>query len=162
MSAARSRRSRAGWPALLLLGAILCACPADRAPADRPGPGQKVRLVFKMQPLWGDPAPFRALLGSFERQNPDVEVVTEFLPNASDLAHQFYVTALEGRATDFDVLVIDIIWAPEFARAGWIADLTTWFPPEELRKNFLPGPVESVVVDGRTWACCQCAPLLCL
>jgi multiple sugar transport system substrate-binding protein len=128
------------------------ACPAPRAPSEGPRPGQKTRLVFKQQPLWGDPAPFRELLASFERENPDVEVVTEFLPNASDLAHQFYVTSLEGGATDFDVLVIDIIWAPEFARAGWIADLSRWFPASTLAEDFLPGPVESVVVDGRTWA----------
>jgi multiple sugar transport system substrate-binding protein len=111
-----------------------------------------MRLVFKHQPLWGDPGPFRELISGFERDHPDVEVVTELIPNASDLAHQFYVTSLEGGASDFDVMVIDVIWAPEFARAGWVADLTAWFPPERMREEFLPGPIETVLLDERTWA----------
>jgi multiple sugar transport system substrate-binding protein len=109
------------------------------------------RLVLKLQPLWGDPAPFRALVAEFEREHR-VQVVSEYLPNSSDLAHQFYLTALEGGATDFDVMVVDVVWAPEFARAGWAADLTAELPPAALAQTFLPGPVEAVVVDGRTWA----------
>ncbi len=129
----------------------ILGCKAERSTTP-PAPGEKVRLVFKHQPLWGDPAPFRQLLEQFERDNPEVEVVGEYIPNASDLAHQFYVTALEGGASDFDVMVIDVIWTPEFARAGWIADLTRWFPPSTLREDFLPGPVDAVVVEDHTWA----------
>ncbi len=48
---------------------------------------------------WGDPAAFRELLdGVPSANNPDVELVTETLPNASDVAHQFFLTALEGGA----------------------------------------------------------------
>jgi multiple sugar transport system substrate-binding protein len=111
-----------------------------------------VRLVLKHQPLWGDAAPFHALLRDFERANPGVTVVPELLPNASDLAHQFFLTSLEGGASDFDVFVADVVWVPEFARAGWVADLSAHFPPARLREDFLPGPVESVVLEGRTWA----------
>ncbi|MGA9520326.1 MAG: ABC transporter substrate-binding protein [Myxococcaceae bacterium] len=136
---------------VLALAPALVGCKAER-PTAPPAPGQKVQLVFKHQPLWGDPAPFRALLDQFERDNPDVDVIGEYIPNASDLAHQFYVTSLEGGAADFDVMVIDVIWTPEFARAGWIADLSRWFPPGSLREDFLPGPVDAVVVDDRTWA----------
>ncbi len=131
---------------------VLCAgCPRDGAQSPEYGGAPPPRLVLKMQPLWGDPAPFRALLRAFEARH-GVEVVPEYLPNASDLAHQFYLTALEGGATDFDVMVIDVVWAPEFARAGWAADLTAAFPPKTLAAEFLPGPVEAVVVDGRTRA----------
>lgn len=114
--------------------------------------GARTRLVLKYQPLWGPPGPFRELLARFEAANPGVELVTEALPNASDLAHQFFLTSLEGGAQDFDVLVVDVVWVPEFARAGWVADVSGAFPPERLREEFLPGPVEAVVVDGRTYA----------
>ncbi|MCP3169378.1 ABC transporter substrate-binding protein [Myxococcus qinghaiensis] len=117
----------------------------------RDGAGS-TRLVLKYQPLWGPPEPFRELLAGFERDNPGVTLVTEALPNSSDLAHQFFLTSLEGGAKDFDVLVADVVWVPEFARAGWIADLSAEFPPERLREEFLPGPVEAVVVEGRTYA----------
>ncbi|HZI13134.1 MAG TPA: ABC transporter substrate-binding protein [Myxococcus sp.] len=122
---------------------------SEEAPREAAG---RTRLVFKYQPLWGPPEPFRELLARFERENPGVELVTEALPNSSDLAHQFFLTSLEGGADDFDVLVADVVWVPEFARAGWIADLSEHFPPERLRADFFPGPVEAVVVDGRTYA----------
>lgn len=112
----------------------------------------RTRLVFKHQPLWGDPAAFRALLADFERTHPDVDLVSELLPSASDLLHQFFLTALEGGAQDFHVFVVDVIWAPEFARAGWIADLSDRFSPERIRDEFLPGPAEAVIYEGRTIA----------
>jgi multiple sugar transport system substrate-binding protein len=108
--------------------------------------------VLKLQPLWGDAAPFQALLERFEHDNPGVTVRVERIPNASDLAHQYYLTALEAGAADFDVLVADVIWVPELARAGWLQDLSDAFPPQRLREAFLPGPVDAVVQDGRTYA----------
>src|SRR5262249_44923134 len=101
-----------------LCGGTVAAC--TQKPRDRAG-----ALIFKHQPLWGDPGPFRELLASFERES-GMRVVTEALPNASDVVHQYYVTSLEGGA-DFDVLVADVVWVAEFARAGWIADLTSAF-----------------------------------
>jgi multiple sugar transport system substrate-binding protein len=137
---------------LLAAGLVaLAVSGCRRSEAPREGAG-RTRLVFKYQPLWGPPEPFRELLARFEREHPGVELVTEALPNASDLAHQFFLTALEGGADDFDVLVADVVWVPEFARAGWIADLSEHFPPERLRADFFPGPVEAVVVGGRTYA----------
>ncbi|WP_342377445.1 ABC transporter substrate-binding protein [Myxococcus stipitatus] len=124
----------------------------QRSPGEGRGEPGVTRLVLKYQPLWGPPEPFRELLARFERENPGVTLVTEALPNSSDLAHQFFLTALGGGAEDFDVLIADVVWVPEFARAGWIADLSEAFPPERLRAEFLPGPVEAAVLEGRTYA----------
>ena len=137
-----------------VLALTLCACPRQQSPgptSETARDAPERRLVLKMQPLWGDPAPFRSLLAEFEKTH-GVTVVPEYLPNASDLAHQFYLTALEGGSRDFDVMVVDVVWAPEFARAGWAADLSQHFPPEELSRDFLPGPVEAVLYEGKTWA----------
>lgn len=136
-----------------LAAAPLAACGSGatdgRAEARPPGP---LRLVFKQQPLWGDPAPFRALVAEFERELGDVEVITELLPNASDVVHQFFLTALEGGARDFDVLIADTVWVAELARAGWIADLSDRFPPDLLRRDFLPGAAEAAIVEDRARA----------
>src|SRR5262245_61988317 len=135
---------------LEVLAAIgVAGCQRSRAGGGASG---KHQIVFKHQPLWGDPAPFRGLLDEFRAKNPDVEVITEPLPNASDVVHQYFLTALEGGARDFDVFVMDVVWVPEFARAGWITDLTDVFPPEVMRRDFLPGAAASVLVDGKTYA----------
>lgn len=110
------------------------------------------RLTLVHQPLWGDPGAFDALLDGFRREHPGVTLTTQLVPNASDVAHQYFLTALEGGSTDFDVMVLDVVWVPEFAHAGWIADVSTEFPPAEVRRDFLPGPAEVVTFDGRTWA----------
>jgi multiple sugar transport system substrate-binding protein len=136
---------------VLVLGLVLGSLPGCRRKDSERTAAGKIPLVLKYQPL-GDPVAFRELLAEFERKNPDITLTTEALPNASDVAHQFFLTALEGGADDFDVLVVDVIWVPEFARAGWIADLSEAFPPERLREEFLAGPVEAVVVDGKTYA----------
>lgn len=142
----RAARDRAALAACALLCAAACARPAPTQP------GGPVRIVLKHQPLFGDPAPFAALLERFRRENPGIALEDEALPGGSDAARQFFLTALEGKADDFDVIGIDVIWTPEFARAGWIADLSAAFPPEKLRREFLPGAAEAVILDGRSWA----------
>ncbi|NUP13121.1 MAG: ABC transporter substrate-binding protein [Polyangiaceae bacterium] len=108
-------------------------------------------IVFKHQPLWGDPEPFRAMLSRFEAKT-GYAVVTEALPSSSDAAHQYFLTSLEGGDASFDVLVADVVWVPEFARAGWIRDLSEVFPSATIRGDFVEGAANGVIVDDRTFA----------
>lgn len=130
---------------MLFAALCLAACPRS---SSAPAPG-RTRLVFVHQPLWGDPAPFTALLDAFRRAHPEIELETQLLPNDSDVAHQYFLTSLEGGSANLDVFVADVVWVPEFARAGWIAELTDVFP---LDDDFLPGARDAVTVDGKTWA----------
>jgi len=140
-------RRRRWWTAEPLVALAQTAC-RDVGQADSRG---QMRLVFKYQPLGPDPAPMRNLLADFERQHRNVEIATEQLPNDADSALQYFLTALEAGA-DFDVLVVDIIWVPMFARAGWIADLSQEFPAELIRGDFLAGAAEAAIVEGRVFA----------
>ncbi|MBN2199211.1 MAG: ABC transporter substrate-binding protein [Candidatus Aminicenantes bacterium] len=108
-------------------------------------------VVFKHGKIAGDPAPFNRLLDEFEARNPGIAVRDEILPASTDEQHQFYVVNLEGKSSDFDVLSMDVIWVPEFARAGWLADLTELVGPEE-REDFFPGPMKAVTYGGKIWA----------
>jgi multiple sugar transport system substrate-binding protein len=73
------------------------------------------------------------------------------LPWTSDEQRQFLVINLEGGQPGFDVMMLDCIWVPEFARAGWILDLTPGITPDELAAHF-PSAVEAGTYRGRTWA----------
>jgi len=108
-------------------------------------------VVFKHGKIAGDPSHLRAILDDFERRNPGIRVKDETLPASTDEQHQFYVINLEGGSADFDVLSMDVIWVPEFARAGWLRDLGHLLPPEE-RGDFFPGPVEADCWAGRMYA----------
>jgi multiple sugar transport system substrate-binding protein len=130
--------------AIVLLGGC-----ADRAPS---GP---VTLVFKHARMFGDD-PVPRLVAAFEARHPGVRVKTEALGSASDEQHQFFVINLEGspgrgRGPGFDVMMLDVIWVPEFARAGWLLDLTPFLAPDELAAHF-PAAAEAARWDGRVWA----------
>jgi len=134
----------------LLSAALSCVAAtscSERARARR----LDTRLVVKYQPL-GEARAFQRLLEAFEAAHPGVEVVAETLPNQSDLAHQLFLTALEGGSQDFDLFVVDTVWVAEFARAGWLADLSSLLSPEAVRREFLAGPAEAVVVEEKTFA----------
>jgi multiple sugar transport system substrate-binding protein len=130
---------------VLLLVLLLAAC----APPP-PGAGP-ARLVFRHSRMPGDADPLPALIAEFERQHPGITVTTEPLPWTADVQHQFFVINLEGRSAGFDVLMLDVIWVPEFARAGWLLDLTDRWPPGDRTTHF-PATVAAATLDGRVWA----------
>ena len=91
------------------------------------------------------------LIGRFEAENPGVRVREEILPSASDEQHQFYVLNLAADASDSDVFDMDIIWVPEFARAGWLMDLTPHLEQRELQPLH-PAALSADRLDGRLYA----------
>jgi multiple sugar transport system substrate-binding protein len=110
-----------------------------------------VNVVFKHGKIAGDPAAFRSLLRRFEAEHPGIRIKDEVLPASTDQQHQFYVTNLESHASDFDVLSMDVIWVQEFARAGWVRDLSHLLPVQD-RDQFFPGPMEAVTFEGKVFA----------
>ncbi len=108
-------------------------------------------LVFKHGKLSGDPQAFQALLKEFETQHPGLVVREEILPASTDQQHQYYVMNLEGRTPTFDLLAADVIWVPEFARAGWIQSLDQLLPATD-RKEFFPATLQAATFEGRPYA----------
>ncbi|HKZ17002.1 MAG TPA: ABC transporter substrate-binding protein [Geobacteraceae bacterium] len=133
--------------AILLLLALAPGCDRQHG---RTRAGETV-VVFKHGKIAGDPGPLRELLDRFEAENPGIRVKDETLPASSDEQHQFYVINLEGKSSDFDVFSMDVIWVPEFARAGWLTDLSLLVPVAE-RDEFFPGPMKAVTWQGRPYA----------
>ncbi len=111
----------------LLLGVLGNGC--ARNPVARPG--EPVTLVFKhaKHPRY---AALSQLIREFEAENPRIRIREEILPASTDEQHQFYVINLAARSSDFDVLDMDVIWVPEFARAGWLVELTSYLTRAEL------------------------------
>jgi multiple sugar transport system substrate-binding protein len=133
-------------PLLLLIPLVLLGgC------GGRPTSGEPVTLVFKHARILGPADPLPGLLREFELRHPGVRVKSESLPWTTDEQHQFYVINLEGGRPGIDVLMLDVIWVPEFARAGWLLDLTPFLPPGELAPHF-PASVEAATYNGRIWA----------
>ncbi len=113
--------------AALLLGVLCGACARNQVS----GPNGRVTLVFKhaKHPRY---AFLTQVVREFEAENPQIRIREEILPASTDEQHQFYVINLAAGAKDFDVLDMDVIWVPEFARAGWLQELTSHVSAAEL------------------------------
>ncbi len=128
---------------LLILGLLFSAC-TGRQSQEGSGP---VTLVFKhaKHPRYSY---LRQLIDQFEAENPGIRIREEILPASTDEMHQFYVINLGAEADVFDILDMDIIWVPEFARAGWLVDLTPHISEAEL-EPLNPPALQADWLDGR-------------
>ena len=135
--------ARRAWIVVVLAALAVAGCAERRA--------DEVRLVFRHSRMPGERDPLPALLRDFERRHPGIVVAHEPLPWTADVQHQFYVINLEGRSAGFDVLMLDVIWTAEFARAGWLLDVTDRWPAAERGEHF-PSMVEAATLGDRLWA----------
>src|SRR5262245_29894790 len=90
------------------------------------------------------------LIAEFEAAHPGVRVKAEALLWSSDEQRQFLVINLEGGRPGFDVMMLDCIWVPEFARAGWLYDLSPSVTPDERAAHFLSA-IDAATFQGRIW-----------
>ncbi|MCC6544966.1 MAG: ABC transporter substrate-binding protein [Nitrospirae bacterium] len=139
-------RTIASITILFILLCNACGCTRSGNDSDR-----SVVLVFKHGKTAGDAGLFREIIKEFENRNPGIKVKDETLPASTDEQHQFYVINLEGGSSEFDVLSMDVIWVPEFARAGWLKDISNLLPGDE-REKYFPGPIQSVSFEGGFYA----------
>ena len=107
-------------------------------------------LVFQHPKLFGDPRPLDDLVAEFERET-SISVRRETLPSGSDEQHLFYAINLQAETTEFDVFALDVVWVAEFARAGWLHDVSALLGEEE-RADLFPGVLQGVIWDGRVFA----------
>ncbi len=140
-----TRRRALRTLATAAIGTAVTACRGSRTTSG------SARLVLRHSRMPGASDPLPALLDGFERANPGVTVTREALPWTADVQHQFYVINLEARAPGFDVLMLDVIWIAEFARAGWLLDVTARWDPSNRAGHF-PATVDAAMFDGRAWA----------
>src|SRR2546421_7530830 len=134
-----------GAALLVVAGALAAGC------AGGPAESGPVTLVFKHAKILGPSDPVPGLVHEFEKRHPGVRVQAESLSWNSDDQHQFFVINLEGRGAAFDVMMLDVVWVAEFARAGWLLDLSPWVTRAELAPHF-PSTIEPATWNGRVWA----------
>jgi multiple sugar transport system substrate-binding protein len=123
---------------------LLAGCGA-RQPQDEAAP-----VVFRHAKLFGDPRPLDELIAAFERDS-GIRVKRETLPAASDEQHLFYAINLRARSSEFDVLALDVIWVAEFARAGWLRELSHLLSAQ-AREDLFPGALAAASWNGRVYA----------
>src|SRR5262245_60798151 len=106
-------------------------------------------LTFSGSALGKEGEAIRRQLERFQALHPNIRVQVQSTPDAADHRHQLYVQWLNARAADPDVLQLDVIWAPEFAAAGWILNLDRFRPPVD---DFFPATLTANRWNGVLYA----------
>lgn len=86
----------------------------------------------------------------FEAEHPDIQIVREVGPHSSTAFHDLLTQKLKNKSEDADVFLMDVIWPPEFAAAGWAAPLDDFFPAAEQEK-FLEGTILANTYKGKIY-----------
>jgi multiple sugar transport system substrate-binding protein len=106
-------------------------------------------LTFAGSAVGREGEAIRRQLERFQTLHPSIRVEVQSTPDAADHRHQLYVQWLNARAVDPDVLQLDVIWAPEFAAAGWILDLGRFRPQVD---DFFPATLTANRWNGALYA----------
>jgi multiple sugar transport system substrate-binding protein len=86
----------------------------------------------------------------FREEYPDIKLIKEVGPHSSTAFHDLLTQKLKNKSKDVDVFLMDVIWPPEFAAAGWAMPLDDAFPVSEQEK-FLDGPILANKYQGRIY-----------
>ena len=127
--------------AVLAIGVTAAAAGCVRA-------GEPV-LTFSGSAVGREADVIRRQLERFGRAHPSIAVALRATPDAADQRHQLYVQWLNARASDPDVLQLDVVWTAEFAAAGWIAGLDRYHPAVD---RFFPAAVAADRWNGALYA----------
>jgi multiple sugar transport system substrate-binding protein len=99
-----------------------------------------------------DPSGFTAKqIEKFNAQNTGVKIdYQEQGSTTTDLKDKF-TTVASAKDSSADIVSADVPFVPEFAAAGWTADLDASFSAEE-RAQFFPGTIAGVTYDKKIYA----------
>lgn len=131
---------------LLVAATVLAGCGKTAAPNGTQA-AQKVTLQFltMKQAAYSD-TDVNNMITAFKNENPNIDVVVTFVPYES--LHDKIVTDQASGAGQFDVVLIDGIWPGEFAKAGFIQDVTSRITPE-MTSGIFPSAFQNVDFNGK-------------
>lgn len=109
---------------------------------------QPVHLTMLTSAL--DAAQGQSLVAAFEAKNPDIKIDVIEGPNASNLIEDLYTSSFLLGDSPYDLVMMDVVWLPKFAAAGWLLDLTDRIPAAELAE-FMPPDLEGGRYNGRLY-----------
>lgn len=112
-------------------------------------PDREIVLTFPSSAVGAEAEVLRRQLARFMAEHRGIQVIHRVTPDAADQRRQLYVQWLNARASDPDILQLDIIWTPEFAAAGWLLPLDSFAPPREA---FFPATIAANQWAGQLYA----------
>jgi multiple sugar transport system substrate-binding protein len=126
------------------LGAVLAAGPLAVATARA---DTTLNALFMKQAAYSEDD-IRAMTAEFEKSNPGTHVNLEFVPY--EALHDKIVAAAGAGGKGYDVVLFDVIWPAEFAKNGFLLDVTSRIPGDQTAQVF-DGAWSTVTYDDKRW-----------
>jgi multiple sugar transport system substrate-binding protein len=150
---------------VLVLGLFAgCASPAPEAPAEEPAiaeeapaeeeaeaPSEKQAIKFVVQA--DSTAALETLVAAYNDSQDMYEVEAIVLTNDSGNMHDQIINSLSAKSSEYDIISMDVVWAGEFAAAGYLEPLDMlirdngWKPTD-----FNAGSMSSGKYKGKNYA----------
>ncbi len=105
----------------------------------------RLSALFMSQAAYSE-ADVKAMTTSFEQANPGVKIDLEFVPY--EALHDKIVAASGAGDRGYDVVLFDVVWPAEFARHGFLKDVSKRIPTS-LEKEIFDGAWTTVSYDGK-------------
>ena len=141
MTYPRSRRS--GLVATAMAMAVVAASAGSALAQDK----TTLNLIGMAQ-AGMTPDEMNSVIAEFTEANPGIEIVPEYV--AYDALHDKIATGMASGAAPFDIMLVDDIWFPEFAEAGWLLDVGADIPADMLADSS-QAAWDIVSYDGKQW-----------
>ena len=106
-----------------------------------------IKALFMSQAAYSEDN-VKAMTAAFEKSNPEIKVNLEFVPY--DALHSKIVAAAGAGAQGYDVVLFDVIWPAEFAKRGFLMDVTDRIPTNYSSQIF-PGAWTTVEYAGKRY-----------
>jgi multiple sugar transport system substrate-binding protein len=150
---------------VLVLGLFAgCVSPAPEAPAEEPAiteeapaeeeaeaPAEKQAIKFVVQA--DSTAALETLVAAYNDSQDMYEVEAIVLTNDSGNMHDQIINSLSAKSSEYDIISMDVVWAGEFAAAGYLEPLDMlirdngWKPTD-----FNAGSMSSGKYKGKNYA----------
>jgi len=155
----RQRRGRLtaiiGITAVAVLGLAACSSSSSSSGggsgtvSSQIPPSAKQTIVFATAGLGSEGTATMAAIKAFEQLHPNITVTILNLSSSATVAEQQEEKYFLAGSSTPDVLYTDVTWPSSFARAGWIANLSSFHPNSS---EFFPGQVATGEYNGGTYA----------
>jgi multiple sugar transport system substrate-binding protein len=86
-----------------------------------------------------------------KQSNGQYKIKLNVLPSAADAQRTNLVRRLAAKDSAIDLMTMDVIWAPEFAAAGWIKEWTG-ANKQAVTNGVLPGPIKTATWQNKLYA----------
>ncbi len=135
----------------LIVTSTGCAKPAEPAAPAAPEAAAKTKITLGLQ---ADAAGgIQKVIEGFQAEYPQYEIVFSNMTNDSAQMHDQLLNSLSSKSDEYDVIGMDVVWAGEFAAAGYLEPVDQMMMDlGQKPSDFNAGSMASGKYEGKNYA----------